>query len=790
MNPFRAEALSKMDFQEREDKEGIRWSWNFFPSSRLEGARMVIPLGCLITPLKQISGLPLLTYEPVRCKTCQAILNPYCEVDYRSKLWVCPFCTTRNTFPQHYADISENNLPAELYSQYTTVEYKLGGQSGTGGFPGANAPMRPIAPPPVFVYVVDVCLPTEPETEALKDALLMSFNLLPENAQVAFITYGTTVQLHEVGESEFNKTWVFRGSKEVTTHQLVEHLNPTKPPVAAQGGAAQPNTIPNLPNPERFIGAMSDIEFTLTSLVEELQPDPWPIPPHRRALRGTGAAISVAVALLESGYRGYGGRIMTFMAGPCTQGPGQTVSTDLGDQIRLHNDLKADTAPFFAKSKQFYDALLPRCVGNGHAIDAMVGSLDQVGVAEMKALVQGTGGNILCSDSFATPQFKGSFQKMFTTAADGHLCMGFNAAMEVRTTVDWKISGCVGPCVSRNKPSSCVSETQTGIGGTCQWGMSALDHNTTFALYFDPAGSTPPGSGVPTRTGMTYRCMQVITRYQHPSGEYRLRATTVPHKINDTTNPADLAQAFDQEAAAVLMARIAVFKADYEHLFDVLRWLDRHLIRVVTKFAEFASNDPSSLRLHPSFALFPQFMYHLRRSEFLQVFNSSPDETANFRLMLDRQTCSNCLIMIQPTLHCYSMKGPPCPALLDSQSVQPDNILLLDSFFEVCIHHGETIAAWRKASYQDQPEYEYFRTLLQAPKTDAESIIKPRFPVPRLTDCDQRGSQARILYNKINPSTTHNSAGGYGQQSGELMYTDDASLTTFMDHLKKLAVQN
>ena len=142
---------------------------------------MVIPLGCLLTPLKEWASVPLLTYEPIRCKTCAAILNPFCEVDYRSKLWVCPFCTARNTFPQHYADISENNLPAELYSQYTTVEYKLGAVAPQ--FQGQQ-PMRTLAPPPIFVYVVDVCLPTEGETEALKDALTMSFNLLPENAQV------------------------------------------------------------------------------------------------------------------------------------------------------------------------------------------------------------------------------------------------------------------------------------------------------------------------------------------------------------------------------------------------------------------------------------------------------------------------------------------------------------------------------------------------------------------------------------------------------------------------------
>ena len=40
---------------------------------------------------------------------------------------------------------------------------------------------------------------------------------------------------------------------------------------------------------------------------------------------------------------------------------------------------------------------------------------------------------------------------------------------------------------------------------------------------------------------------------------------------------------FDQEAAAVLMARISVFKAEYDDGPDVLRWLDRMLIRLVPK---------------------------------------------------------------------------------------------------------------------------------------------------------------------------------------------------------------
>jgi len=47
-------------------------------------------------------------------------------------------------------------------------------------------------------------------------------------------------------------------------------------------------------------------------------------------------------------------------------------------------------------------------------------------------------------------------------------------------------------------------------------------------------------------------------------------------------NSPDIANAFDQEAAAVLMSRIAIHKAETEEGPDVLRWVDRMLIRLVS----------------------------------------------------------------------------------------------------------------------------------------------------------------------------------------------------------------
>lgn len=83
----------------------------------------------------------------------------------------------RNPLPPHYKDITENAIPPELHPQSTTIEYRLA---------------RPAPAPPIFVYVVDTCQDDD-GLQALKDSLIMSLSLLPPNALVGLITYGTMV---------------------------------------------------------------------------------------------------------------------------------------------------------------------------------------------------------------------------------------------------------------------------------------------------------------------------------------------------------------------------------------------------------------------------------------------------------------------------------------------------------------------------------------------------------------------------------------------------------------------
>ena len=49
----------------------------------------------------------------------------------------------------------------------------------------------------------------------------------------------------------------------------------------------------------RFLQPVHKCDMSLTDLLGELQRDPWPVATGKRPLRSTGAALSIAVGLLE-----------------------------------------------------------------------------------------------------------------------------------------------------------------------------------------------------------------------------------------------------------------------------------------------------------------------------------------------------------------------------------------------------------------------------------------------------------------------------------------------------------
>jgi len=625
----------------------------------------------------------------------------------------------------------------------------------------------------------------EAELSALKQSLIVTLSLIPADALVGLITFGTYVQLHDLSSQNCGKAYVFHPQKPITAATIQDLLGLFRNRQGNQGGAQNAS----LGALQHFIMPRAECEYNISTIIEDIQCDPWAVESGKRPLRCTGAALSVAASLLELGYSGVGCRILNFISGPCTVGDGTIVSTDMEERLRSHLDLTKGTAPHFAPADKFYAGLADRFVKAGHVCDVFACSLDQLGLLEMRHLVEKTGGNMVNHEAFQGgvqgDVFVQSLMKMFTPDPEtGKLAFGFGAKLDCITSREYKICGAIGPVASLQEKNQSVSEVEIGTGQTKAWAMAGLDPDTTVAFYFEVATQDP------LPDGRSYY-LQFQTQYQAPSGEHKVRITTMAFGAANAEHGIEhLSRGFDQEVAAVLTSRYVAHRARSEEAFDIIRWLDKTLIRLCVKFGNYQMGDPKSFSLQPSFSIFPQFIFHLRRSPFLQVFNSSPDETALYRHELNRQNVANSLVMIQPTLICYSLQGPPAPVLLDNTSIQPDRILLLDAFFWVTLWTGETIAAWRNQGYHEQPGYENVNQLLQDPHEDLKELIADRFPVPRVIVTDQHKSQARFLLARLNPSVTQSSTvAQYGGQANELIYTDDVSLQVFLDHLANLAVQ-
>ncbi|CCH42499.1 hypothetical protein BN7_2044 [Wickerhamomyces ciferrii] len=751
------------DFYAAEEVDGVRFTWNSIPTTKITSNRLSVPIASLYTPLKDREDLPIIPSEPTVCRQpCGAILNPFAVVDYNTKTWNCPICSAKNTLPAHFF----TQFPPQCDPSASTVEYIL---------------TRPPAIPPIFLFVVDTCLGEE-DFDALKESLMISLSLIPPESLIGFISFGKNINLYEFTNGDVLKSYAFNGAKEYTTETISSILgfissdlrNPTQ-------GVNQ--------SAFRFLQNTSYAEYQLTLILENLKKDSWLYKSNERPLRATGSALNIATRILESAYpKSSGARIMLFTGGPATYGPGIIVDNQLKQPIRSHHDIESNTnnAIHYKKAKKFYSTLAENCSENGYTVDIFIGAYDQVGLYEMEALSDKTGGLVVLSDSFTTSIFKQSFQRVFNKDNEGFLNLGFNGTLEVKTSKQLKISGLIGHATSLNRKTSNVSDKIIGVGETNSWKLSSITPNSSYGIYFEVENSEPQTAFV-TNIGPS-ALVQYSTHYTHSTGTTRLRVTTVAKPIDIN---GDLSTYFDQEVSAVLIAREAVSKLEKLDVSDVLLWIDKKLVSLLKAIGEYRVNQPETVRLSNNISLFPQFIYHLRRSQFLQVFNNSPDETSFYKhVFLDGDT-TNSLIMIQPTLTSFSQDSEEGePVLLDSLSLNPEKILLLDTFFHILIYHGSTVAAWRRAGYQDMEEYASFKEFLEEPRHEAADLLIDRFPLPRFIDTEEGGSQARFLYSKLNPSTTHQTIGGNIGSGMGVILTDDVSLQSFMEHVQKLVVQS
>lgn len=245
--------------------------------------------------------------------------------------------------------------------------------------------------------------------------------------------------MHELGFAECSKSWIFRGTKEVTPQKVAEQLNLKKKQQPQQQGL-QPQQEQG--GVGRFLLPVAECEFQLTAVLDELQKDAFPVQPDERPARCTGTALSVAAGLLSGSCAGQGGRIILLTGGPCTEGAGLVVGKPNEEAMRSHKDLAKDSAPHFRKACKYYETLSQQLVSQNHTLDIFACALDQCGLAEMKVCVERTSGHMVLAESFNHEVFKKSFQRIFTfTDSETSRSMGiaFNGLFEVYTSRDVKV---------------------------------------------------------------------------------------------------------------------------------------------------------------------------------------------------------------------------------------------------------------------------------------------------------------------------------------------------------------
>ena len=125
------------------------------------------------------------------------------------------------------------------------------------------------------------------------------------------------------------------------------------------------------------------------------------------------------------------------------------------------------------------------------------------------------------------------------------------------------------------------------------------------------------------------------------------------------------------------------------------------------------------------------------------------------------------------------------PTLLDIDSMQDDVVLLLDTFFFVCVWKGSTIASWEKQGYHKDPSYANLKELLETPVADAEYIMQERFPMPRFFISVPGDTNERRLKARVNPSSL--TSANTTTETGDF-HSEDVSLSAFMSHLIKMTV--
>lgn len=723
------------DFHVFEAKSGARLSFNNLPTSKIGSA----PIGCIYSPLKQLQDEQYCEYGPVLCSNCNAIMNPFCEVDFVNKRWKCSICGQSSSLPSSYHRITSELLQKELIKDYSTMDY------------GDNQCLEDNHKK-VVVFLIDLCA-SEKEFNELKKIVSNLLNILDNDYYVGLITFGNGVYVNQLCIDEFQRSFGFGGSRCYSTEEIQNFLD-----ISSKNN--------------KIFMKKKDAINVLEMIIDSLEPDSFNVKPGKRALRCTGVALDISLSLIELLFNKCYTQILLFTSGPITKGPGSIASINISDRIRTQKD-NQNKDTMLNNSHKFFSDLSIKAVKNNAVINYVSASFEETGLSEIFDVIYSSGGFLMSCETYFDENILKSLTKYFKD------CILQDSASNCIITLNLpkflSVCGCIGPCISTLNKTENVSKTEIGCGGTIQWKTSGIIEKNSYTFIFDINSIPIPNN--------TFSCFQIVTKYRSfKTGRIRYRVTTIPITFyNLSTNKQEIINGFDQEAAAAILAKITIYNKT-KMRSNVINELDQKLIDICHKFGDYKSKVPNTFSLQDQFKYLPEFIYYFRRSQFLTTSNITLDQYTSYIYELLYGDVASILLMIHPSLIMYSVVEQPKPVILGLSSLNSESILLLDSYFKVLIWNGKNVVQWKNNGYQDKPEYENLKTFLEQPLADAQTILMQRFPLPYLVICNEDSSESRYLLSKCNPPITV----PFGKSK---LKPEEQTYGDFYDTLKKLSVK-
>lgn len=755
---------------------------------------MLMPLGCLVAPL---ASQAYNADDPIRCSLCLAYMNNFVKFDRTNNMWWCPFCEKRTRLPKLFTippqDAPNADIPSQIRpSSHGTVEYEV------------NDILAESYREPVVAYVIDkyqhLEQVQEAEFEKLKSTISEAIDLLPTNSKVYLVSFDENVEFHSTGESPVILPRIY-GEKYDFSRVLRD--------------LALHNTIRSRFDKANFQHSPSEAKSALAAIRPTLTRDFKPP-------RSTGTAI-LCTQILMSHQGTERANINIFLSGPGTLEPGKIVSPN--EPIRSHHDVSTLKAPHYIAASKFYQALsfvtagysmedAPLATTNRRRItdfsfdsskrglaDIYSGSLDQVGVYEMRHLCKAGSGTITVDESFSLQHFRLALLKN----TERMIAATVNAQVAVLTSTGLKTINCLSSGTDlpslyqaekhhqahHDKISDLVTRFESSMGKrnfTNRWYIGRMHPDTTLAVFFEML-TEPSATALNADNGIKHIYVQFVTTYTL-DGRQMMRVTTVKrpttlyylsqnivkltngeHRLVNTKSviikETKMVESFNAEAAMVLLTRLMLEKIDtligYESFDDVVDKIDSVIVRL-TKFfggakVELASaSNPYSattlVTINERLKQLPELSYHLRRNpNLVKIFNRLPDETASGHHVFKAAALQSSLQMIRPTLY-KIIDGLLRKVFLEEESLQTDSpaYFVLDLYFSIIIYYAKgtgTGLALHNSQNEDIVYASPNGELGEVLKVTRSELCRERSFTPPVILTQTGHSQARFLLSRL-----------------------------------------